>query len=68
MITVGTAAVASATKNYTLITRFNNSTHSATATTNDAGELWLIVGADAAASGKTTLYYTQIDVLLNQID
>lgn len=68
MITLGHVAVTSTTKAYTLITRSNSSANSIYATTNEAGELWLIVGTDAAASGKVTLYYTQIDVLLNQVD
>lgn len=68
MITIGNVAVTSSTKTYTLITRSSNSANSMYATTNEAGELWLIVGTDAAANGNVTLYYTQIDVLLNQVD
>lgn len=68
MITVGSVAVTSTTKAYTIITRNNASGNGVYATTNDAGELWVVVGTDAGANGTVTLYYTQIDVLLNQVD
>jgi hypothetical protein len=68
MVTIGTVAVTSSTRDYTLITRYNASPKAVYATTNEAGELWLMVGTDIAANGRVTLYYTQIDVLLNQAD
>jgi hypothetical protein len=68
MIKIGHIGVAPTTKTYTLIVRNNNSNNGMYATTNDAGELWLIVGTDSGFEGETTLYYTQIDVLFNQVD
>ncbi len=68
MVVMGNIAVASSTVNYTLISRYNNSGHSVMATTDATGALWLLVGTDTAVPGKTTLYYTQIDVLFNQAD
>lgn len=68
LLTIGSVAVTSSTKAYTMITRNNTSATAVRATTNEAGELWLVVGTQGTASGKVTLYYTQIDVLLNQVD
>lgn len=36
-----------------------------TATTNDNGELWIIVGTDSGFEGTTTIYYNRISVVLN---
>lgn len=68
MIVIGHVGVAPTTVNYTLIVRNNNSNNGTYATTNDQGELWLIIGTDSAYGGQTTLYYTQVDVLFNQVD
>jgi hypothetical protein len=68
MIVIGHVGVAPTTVNYTLIVRNNNSNNDMYATTNDAGELWLIIGTDSGFGGQTTLYYTQVDVLFNQVD
>ncbi|HMV07890.1 MAG TPA: hypothetical protein PK325_03555 [Cyclobacteriaceae bacterium] len=68
MVVVGNIGVASTTVNYAIITRFNSSANAVYATTNDAGELWLIIGTDSGYEGITTLYYTQVDVYLNQTD
>jgi hypothetical protein len=68
MINLGNIGVASNTTVFTIITRTNNSSNSFSATTNDAGELWLIVGTDSGFEGTTTLYYTQIDVLFNELN
>jgi hypothetical protein len=69
MIFIGNIAVAVTTpQKYALIVKNNNSLNGIYATTNDAGELWLIVGTDSDFEGQTTLYYTQIDVLFNQVD
>lgn len=68
MVTIGHVGVALTTEKYALIVRNNNSNNAVYVTTNSAGELWLIVGTDSGFKGETTLYYTQIDVLLNQVN
>jgi hypothetical protein len=67
MMTVGTIGVSSTTTQFTQVTRFNNSSSNFKATTDDNGDLWLIVGTDSGFEGTTTLYYTQIDVLFNEV-
>jgi hypothetical protein len=66
MINIGHVGVAATTTKYTVITR-NNSTNNFTITTDESGEVWLIIGSDSGFEGTTTLYYTQIDVLFNQL-
>jgi hypothetical protein len=68
LITLGTIGVATNTTQYTQISRYNSSATGFYASTNDAGDLWLIVGTESGFEGTTTLYYTQIDVLFNEID
>jgi hypothetical protein len=69
MIVLGHIGVAATTTKYTIINRFNTAARSnLVVTTNDAGELWLIVGTDSGHKGRTTLYYTQVDVLFNEVD
>lgn len=68
MVVVGHVGVADKTTNYTIISRFNNSTNPVYATSNELGELWLIVGTDSGYEGLTKLYYTQVDVYLNATD
>jgi len=67
MITLGTIGVAATTTQFTQITRYNNSSEGFYVTTNNAGEIWLIVGTDSGFEGTTSLYYTQIDVLFHEI-
>lgn len=38
-----------------------------TARSNDKGEMWVIIGTDSGFEGKTELYYTQIDVILEKL-
>ena len=38
-----------------------------TARSNDKGEIWVIIGTDSGFEGKTELYYTQIDVILEKL-
>lgn len=68
MVVVGNIGVASTTTQYTLIVRNNNSSNAVYATADSEGALWLIVGTDSGFMGTTTLYYTQIDVLFNEVD
>ena len=37
-------------------------------TTNSNGEFWLIIGTDSAYKGTTTVYYTQVNVILTVPD
>lgn len=48
---------------YTLIER----TGEFSATTDHQGVLWIIVGTDSGYEGKTTLYYSNIEVILEKI-
>lgn len=66
MQVVGHVGVNDKTTSYAIITRFNSTTNPVIATTNEAGELWIIIGTDSGYEGTTTLYYTQVDVVLNQ--
>lgn len=68
MINIGHIGVGSNTSQYTMITRNNNSSNSFEITTDDTGEIWLIVGTDSGYGGVTSLYYTQIDILFNRAD
>ena len=38
--------------------------HPEVVTSNEFGELWLVVGTDSAFEGKTTLYYQAIEAVL----
>ncbi len=68
MINIGNIGVSATTTEFTVITRNNNSSNSFVITTDALGEIWLIVGTDSGFEGTTTLYYTQIDVLFNEVD
>jgi hypothetical protein len=68
MINLGHIGVNSTTTAFTIITRTNSSSNSFTVTTSDTGELWLVIGTDSGFEGTTTLYYTQIDVLFNELN
>lgn len=63
MILIGDIANGSQDGTYRLIERSG----SFTARTDQTGELWLIVGTDSGFEGKTTIYYTRIKVLLEEI-
>lgn len=69
MIPIGHVGVANKTVDYAILTRFStNISSNFQATTNDEGELWLIVGTDSGYKVRTTLYYTQIDVVFNETE
>jgi hypothetical protein len=68
MINVGHVGVAATTTKYTTISRNNNSNNAFTIKTDSSGEIWVIVGTDSGYEGKTTLYYTQIEILINKAD
>ena len=63
MIVVGDIANGTSENVYKMIER----TGEFAALSNDEGNLWVIVGTDSGYEGKTTLYYSQIDVLLNEL-
>jgi hypothetical protein len=49
-----------------LITRTNADSYVPfVATSNNAGELWLIVGTDSGYTGITTIYYTNVSVVFS---
>ena len=62
MVLVGNIASHSSSYDYSLVERNNGASFTATSDAN--GELWLIVGTDSGFEGTTTLYYTEISVLL----
>jgi hypothetical protein len=68
MMNIGHIGVNATTTTFSVITRNNNTKNGFELTTDATGEIWLIVGSDSGFEGKTTLYYTQIDVLFNELD
>lgn len=68
MINIGHVGVSATTTKFSVITRNNSSSNSFSITTDNTGEVWVIVGSDSGFEGTTTLYYTQIDVLFNAVD
>ncbi|MFZ2906874.1 MAG: hypothetical protein WAZ98_11775 [Cyclobacteriaceae bacterium] len=68
MINIGNVGVAPNTSAFTVITRNNNSSNGFLITTDSSGEIWLVIGTDSGFEGPTTLYYTQVDVLFNQLN
>jgi hypothetical protein len=68
MIVLGDIAVAATTSQFTYIARNNTSSSGFYATTDSSGQLWIIVGTDSGFEGTTTIYYTQIDVLFNEVE
>jgi hypothetical protein len=65
MISIGDLSTPAGT--YTQITRTNSSNTNSPfeVKSNSRGEIWLIVGTDSGASGKTTLYYSKIYLTLS---
>lgn len=66
MINIGNIAVAANTSSYTNVVRNNTSNAPFLVTTDSKGELWLIIGTDSGYEGRTTLYYTGVDMLFNE--
>jgi hypothetical protein len=65
MVTIGDIAVPGSGV-YVKINRTNASTdRPLEVTSNNKGELWLIVGTDSGYQGVTTLYYTTISIVLS---
>ena len=58
----------SASADYVLISRSNASStdhQPFIAQSNDAGEIWLVVGTDSGFEGVTTVYYTKVDIIFS---
>lgn len=68
MIVLGNIAVAAGTTQFSYIARNNTSSSGFYATTDSDGQLWLIIGTDSGFEGLTRIYYTQIDVLFNEVE
>lgn len=64
MTVIGHIGVSDTTTQYTLIERKNNSPF--LQTTNNKGELWLLVGTDSGYEGLTEIYFANIAVQLHR--
>ncbi len=67
-IVVGDISIPSTSTDYVLISRSNASStghEPFIAQSNDAGEIWLVVGTDSGFEGVTTVYYTKVDVIFS---
>ncbi len=62
-VLLGTVGIEGSDYKYQIIKR-NNEKAPFSAKTNEKGELWILVGTDSGFEGVTTLYYTQVKVLL----
>lgn len=60
---LGTIGVGEDVHIFTMINR-NNNNSPINITTNDKGEMWLLIGTDSGYEGITTLYYTSIKISL----
>jgi hypothetical protein len=67
MITLGATGVGPTTKQFTLTSRYNDSTTGFYINTTETGEVWLIVGTDSVVKGPSSIYYTGVDILFNKI-
>jgi hypothetical protein len=61
MDTIGHIGVSDTTSVFTLIAR-NNYTHPFIATSNEKGELWVIIGTESGFESSTTLFYNEIKI------
>jgi len=68
MLTIGNVGVAATTTQFTEVFRNNNSSNPFQVTTDNNGEVWVIVGTDSGYRGATTLYYTAVDIVFNAVD
>jgi hypothetical protein len=67
MMAIGHVGVSPTTTQYTEIYRGNSSSSPFILTTNNLGEAWIIIGTDSGYEGTTTLYYTSLDLVFNQV-
>ncbi len=68
MQVIGHIGVAATTTQYAEVFRNNSTLSPFSLTTNNQGEVWVIVGTDSGFEGTTTLYYTGVDILFNQVN
>jgi hypothetical protein len=67
MITIGNV-VSTSTTGFAIITRTNSSKNDFTITTDETGEIWIVIGTESGIDGLTELFYTQVDVSFNQLN
>ncbi|WPP52378.1 hypothetical protein [Catalinimonas niigatensis] len=60
MLVLGNIGTPREDEQYDLLSRSNDEENTFAITTDNKGELWLIVGTDSGFEGKTTLYYNRI--------
>ncbi|MDH4058028.1 MAG: hypothetical protein OEU76_04660 [Cyclobacteriaceae bacterium] len=68
VVLIGNVGVTPTTTQFTEVYRNNNSLNSFIVTADAEGELWIIIGTDSDYEGATTLYYTSVDILFNQVN
>ncbi len=66
MDTLGNIGVTDTTSVYTLIKR-SNATHPFTISTDENGVVWVCIGTDSGFEGKSTLYYSNINLTFESI-
>ncbi|MEO7175720.1 MAG: T9SS type A sorting domain-containing protein [Saprospiraceae bacterium] len=66
MDTIGHVGVSDTTTVFTLIHR-NNDDHLFEISTDEKGEVWVIIGTDSGFEATTTLYYHKIDLLFTAV-
>jgi hypothetical protein len=67
-VVLGDISIPSSSTDYQLISRSNASSvghQPFIAQSNDAGEIWLVVGTDSGLTGITTVYYTKVNVVFS---
>jgi hypothetical protein len=67
MINIGNVGVTPTTTAYTSVVRNNSSSRPFLLTTDATGEIWIIIGTDSGFEGTTTLFYTNVDILFNEV-
>lgn len=66
MISLGEISPTTSGTSYTLFTRNNSLVNSRyIARANAQGELWLVIGTDSSLEGRTSFYYTRINVVFS---
>jgi hypothetical protein len=66
VMVLGHIGVAANTERFTEVFRNNNSTNSFLITTDQSGDVWVLIGTDSGYEGITTVYYTNIDIFFNE--
>lgn len=68
-ITLGDIAIPGTATDYAIISRSNASSSSSSpvfmAQSNNAGEMWLLIGTDSGFEGTTTVYYTMVNIVFS---